>query len=89
MVSCGECGHVPECPRCSVSLTYHGANRRLMCHYCNYSEPLPARCPVCGGPVSYTHLHPGDRVVVSGFEHNSVVRPLYLLSLIHIYGGPS
>lgn len=51
LLVCVDCGHVPECPRCSVSLTYHGANRRLMCHYCNYSEPLPARCPVCGGPL--------------------------------------
>ena len=32
MVSCGECGQVPECPRCSVRLTYHSANGRLMCH---------------------------------------------------------
>lgn len=50
-VVCVDCGHVPQCPRCSVSLTYHAANRRIMCHYCNHSEPLPPRCPVCGGPL--------------------------------------
>ena len=33
MLSCGECGQVPTCPRCSVYLTYHSANGRLMCHY--------------------------------------------------------
>lgn len=53
MVSCGECGHVPECPRCSVKLTYHSANHRLMCHYCGYSQPLPPACPVCGGGLNF------------------------------------
>lgn len=46
---CVECGYVPSCRRCSVHLTYHQANGRLMCHYCGYSEPLPDRCPECGG----------------------------------------
>lgn len=46
---CVECGDVPQCPRCSVSLTYHSANRRLMCHYCGHSEPVPDACGVCGG----------------------------------------
>ena len=49
MVSCGECGEVPTCPRCSVHLTYHSANKRLMCHYCGHSEQLPEACPHCGG----------------------------------------
>lgn len=49
MVVCVECGYVPTCPACTVSLTYHHANGRLMCHYCGHSEPLPGRCPVCGG----------------------------------------
>ena len=46
-VLCPICGHVPQCPRCSVSLTYHSANRRLMCHYCGYSEPATGECPEC------------------------------------------
>ncbi len=53
MVSCGECGFVPECPRCSAKLTYHSANRRLMCHYCGYSEALPPACPKCGGGLNF------------------------------------
>ena len=53
MVSCGECGEVPGCPRCSVKLTYHSANGRLMCHYCGYSQPLPRACPVCGGGLNF------------------------------------
>ena len=53
MLLCGECGHVPECPRCSVALTYHSANGRLMCHYCGHSERAPEACPVCGGIMKH------------------------------------
>ena len=53
MVSCGECGEVPTCPRCSVHLTYHSANGRLMCHYCGHSERLPESCPRCGGTFHF------------------------------------
>jgi len=49
MLLCGECGRVPECPRCSVPLTYHSANDRLMCHYCGHSERAFQICPDCGG----------------------------------------
>ena len=48
---CPQCGYVPQCPRCSVYLTYHSANGRLMCHYCGYSEKAPQVCPDCGGPL--------------------------------------
>ena len=53
MVHCGACGEVPFCPRCSVRLTYHSANGRLMCHYCGHSEPMPPECPACGGKLSF------------------------------------
>ena len=48
---CVDCRETPECPRCSVRLTYHSANSRLMCHYCGFSQPAPNRCPGCGGPM--------------------------------------
>lgn len=48
-VSCRSCGHVLVCPHCSISLTYHRANERLVCHYCGYSERLRTTCPACGG----------------------------------------
>ena len=48
---CVDCRKAPECPRCSVRLTYHSANNRLMCHYCGFSQPVPERCPECGGPL--------------------------------------
>ena len=49
MLLCGECGHVPECPRCSAPLTYHSANGRLMCHHCGHSQRSFEACPACGG----------------------------------------
>ena len=48
---CVDCRETPECPRCNLRLTYHSANNRLMCHYCGHSQPVPERCPVCGGPM--------------------------------------
>ncbi len=48
---CVDCRKAPECPRCSARLTYHSANERVMCHFCGYSQPVPKRCPGCGGPL--------------------------------------
>ena len=53
LISCGECGYVYKCPRCSVSLTYHSTNRRLRCHYCGYSRRPDDNCPDCGGMLKY------------------------------------
>ena len=53
MAVCVACGFVPQCPRCSVHLTYHAANQRWMCHYCGYSAPAEERCPTCGGRMKY------------------------------------
>ena len=47
---CVDCREAPECPRCSIRLTYHSANNRLMCHDCGHSQPAPQRCH-CGGPL--------------------------------------
>ncbi len=47
-VACDSCGSVVNCPACSISLTYHSANNRLMCHYCGYSVPMTKICPECG-----------------------------------------
>lgn len=53
LISCGECGHIYKCPNCSVSLTYHSSNRRLMCHYCGYSRKPDPFCPDCGGLLTF------------------------------------
>lgn len=47
-LSCPDCGDVPYCPDCAVSLTYHRGRRTLMCHHCRHTEPVPGRCPRCG-----------------------------------------
>ncbi len=54
-ISCRECGHVFTCPNCSVSLTHHAYEgntrgaKKMSCHYCGYTSPLPEKCSVCGG----------------------------------------
>jgi primosomal protein N' (replication factor Y) (superfamily II helicase) len=51
-VLCRACGHVPECPRCSTSLTVHRNETLLRCHWCDYQTPLLELCTACGaGPV--------------------------------------
>ena len=47
-LSCRSCGHVITCPSCSISMTYHASNDRLMCHYCGRMQPLVRTCPTCG-----------------------------------------
>ena len=47
-VLCRECGHVPQCAHCAVTLTVHQAAGVLACHHCYHREPLPLACPVCG-----------------------------------------
>jgi primosomal protein N' (replication factor Y) len=47
MVECEDCGWVPKCINCSVSLTYHQYRHAMICHYCGYKEDLPSQCPTC------------------------------------------
>lgn len=49
LVTCGECGYVYSCPRCSVSLTYHSVSDSLVCHYCGFRRRPDSACPECGG----------------------------------------
>lgn len=46
---CRDCGYVPRCLNCSVSLTYHKDDNRLICHHCRYSHSAFSVCPKCGG----------------------------------------
>lgn len=46
-VACRACGERVQCANCSVTLTFHRRDRRMLCHYCNYSERVPERCPKC------------------------------------------
>ncbi|WP_445451998.1 replication restart helicase PriA [Flavobacterium sp. 25HG05S-40] len=47
VLECMSCGHVPQCPQCDVSLTYHKYKNQLRCHYCGYSMAKPTNCHVC------------------------------------------
>lgn len=47
MVSCEDCGWVPKCVNCAVSLTYHQFRHAMVCHYCGYKESMPHHCPTC------------------------------------------
>ncbi len=47
-IQCLDCGYVFKCPNCSVTLTYHRKERKLMCHLCGYELPAPDTCPRCG-----------------------------------------
>ena len=51
---CKDCKTVAACPNCSISMTYHAANNRLMCHYCGHSEPAYVRCKACGGELTFS-----------------------------------
>ena len=46
-LQCPSCGEVPKCPNCDVSMTYHKANRTLVCHCCGHSTIAPNYCPKC------------------------------------------
>lgn len=47
MVNCQDCGWIPKCINCAVSLTYHQYRNAMICHYCGYREALPQQCPTC------------------------------------------
>lgn len=66
LISCGDCGFTYKCPRCSVSLTYHSVNRRLLCHYCGYSRRVDEHCPECGGRLKYVGA--GTQLVVQELQ---------------------
>ncbi len=46
-VACRSCGHRVECVNCSITLTFHRRDRRLLCHMCNYATKVPEVCPQC------------------------------------------
>ena len=48
MIECRQCGWVPHCQHCDVSLTYHRQMNQLTCHYCGYTYRIPTECPCCG-----------------------------------------
>src|ERR1017187_4598325 len=52
-VACRACGERVQCMNCSLTLTYHKRDRRLLCHYCGYAEKVPSVCPKCASDHIY------------------------------------
>jgi primosomal protein N' (replication factor Y) len=52
-VACRACGERVECVNCSVTLTFHKRDRRLLCHYCGYAQKPPSACPKCSSDHIY------------------------------------
>ncbi len=52
-VACRSCGERVECANCSIGLTFHRRDNRLLCHYCNYAQRVPQVCPKCGSEHIY------------------------------------
>ncbi len=50
-LQCPQCGHVCQCPHCSVALTYHRTDERLVCHVCGHHAIVPRKCPECKDPA--------------------------------------
>ncbi|MCU0777653.1 MAG: primosomal protein N' [Akkermansiaceae bacterium] len=50
-LQCPACGHVCQCPHCSVALTYHRTDERLVCHVCGHQSIVPRKCPECKDPA--------------------------------------
>ncbi|HEX3928273.1 MAG TPA: primosomal protein N' [Gemmatimonadales bacterium] len=76
-VQCVSCGTVTECPNCSISLTVHRHPEMLRCHYCDYHEPVPTVCTICGGATPRS-LGAGtqqlERLVAERFPQARVAR---------------
>ena len=76
-VQCRDCGHVWQCGRCNVSLTYHRTRRRLICHYCFHEEAPPSRCAECGSEMlSFRGLgtEQVERIVAETFPTARIAR---------------
>lgn len=56
---CRACGHRMQCPNCTSWLVEHKHRKRLICHHCDYSAPLPPKCPECGAENEMTACGPG------------------------------
>jgi len=61
-IKCTDCGHTPECPHCNISLAYHKAGNRLMCHFCGYVRSGYNSCEECGGD-SFVYLGSGTQKI--------------------------
>ncbi len=62
MIECKQCGWVPHCQHCDVSLTYHLQMNQLTCHYCGYTYRIPTECPCCGSTELKTRGYGTEKI---------------------------
>ena len=77
---CRSCGHRIECPQCSAWLVEHRFKKRLNCHHCGFSLPLPEKCPKCATPDSLVACGPGVERVAEEVAERFPQARLALLS---------
>jgi primosomal protein N' (replication factor Y) (superfamily II helicase) len=76
-IICDDCGDVANCPFCSITLTYHRAPERLVCHYCLHQEPVRERCARCGGKTLHQRglgTQQVERIIAERFPDARVAR---------------
>ena len=74
---CRQCGFVPRCPNCDITLTLHLTPRAWRCHYCDHRDPAPNDCPSCGAPLlrySGAGTQRAERELAAAFPNARVVR---------------
>ncbi len=62
ILECQDCGFVPQCIACSVSMTYHQGENKLRCHYCGYTGQVLVTCPRCGA-IAFAPMGSGTQRV--------------------------
>ena len=62
MIECKQCGWVPHCQNCDVSLTLHRQMNQLVCHYCGAVYQVPVTCPACGGTELQTRGYGTEKI---------------------------
>ena len=75
--ACKSCKEVVTCPNCSISMTYHSANNRLMCHYCGHSVYYSDKCPTCGSQglrLSGTGTQKAEQVLADMLPEARILR---------------
>lgn len=65
---CESCGYTVECPFCSVGMSLHRHSKALKCHYCNYTEVIPKKCPKCQS-TQLSHNRLGTAEAVEHFNN--------------------
>ncbi|MFL5561315.1 MAG: primosomal protein N' [Gemmatimonadaceae bacterium] len=76
-IICDDCGDVASCPFCSITLTYHRAPERLVCHYCLHQEPVRERCARCNGKTLHQRglgTQQVERIIAERFPDARVAR---------------